>query len=615
MKAQERFDKILLAGTSRIPDEVSALIGKSFKLGEPRTGPVDKETLFADLGGKQVLAHIQIEGDIQGKGCLLIGIKDAIRIGGTLIMLPEAELETVVADQQYSEELQDSYGEVANIICGAATVSFEEQSPKTVRLVRTDQEIILPAKVDIESDQPIADIPYYHLAVPMTMEDKEMGTLYMVLPAQPFGLAEAKPKVQPVSTPKAEPKARQAAGDDGDQPVGVIERESFEGGSGEAIGVLERPEGSDSAVDDQSVPGAPRKRDIGKQRKLIDGLLKNCWAKMSDEISALLGGTLKVTPIENRAVTKEEFLDQAGVKQIMTRMELRGDAQGEAFLFVDLKSAVYLGGSLIMLPESELEETVRDESFGEDARDAYGEVTNIIAGIFTAVFEEQYRDKIGFVKVAVEPVTPAKVDPETDEVLASQGYYLALGQMKFNNRDLGRAQVLVPAEAFDLEQLLLAGATESEVAQAIRPKAGNSVDKAGSGGREPARLPDEATDSPDVLIVTDDDPEGSHLARMLEEAGYTSRILHFKDPVNSLLTPRIEMVFLVMKDVSEQGFGVAIKISSSGFHVPLVAAGPAWTRTTVLKAVKYGVCDILITPASAEDVREKLADNLVKKAA
>jgi FixJ family two-component response regulator len=75
------------------------------------------------------------------------------------------------------------------------------------------------------------------------------------------------------------------------------------------------------------------------------------------------------------------------------------------------------------------------------------------------------------------------------------------------------------------------------------------------------------------------------------------------------------MVFLVMQEASEQGFGVAIKISSAGLPVPLVAAGPAWTRTMVLKAVKYGACDILITPSSSDDIREKIEVNLIRKAA
>lgn len=611
MKAQERFDKILIAAASRIQDEVTALIGKPFKLGAPQTGPIDKEKLFADLGGKQVLAHVRLDGDIQGKGCMLVGIKDAIQIGGTLIMLPEGELASVVAKQQYSDELQDSYGEVANIICGAATVTFEEQYTKAVRLIRTEQEIILPTKVDIESDKPIADVPYYRFSAPMELDGKTLGNLYVLLPAAPFGLTEAKSKEEPVA-PKSEAEAKPKAQEDerAREDVGVVEREAS-AGPAEEVGVMQRPERASAGEEASSAPAAAKKRDVGKQRKLIDGLLNSSWAKMNDEVSALLGGTLKVTPLENLAITKEDFLDQAGGKQVMTRMELRGSSGGEAYLFVDLKTAVYLGGCLIMLPESELEETVRNESFGDDARDAFGEVTNIVAGVFSNVFEEQYRGKIGFVKTSIDPVVPAKIDPDGDDVFANQGYYLALGQIQYNGRDLGRAQFLVPASVFELEELFLV--TE----ETLEPpaKAATAATESQARAPEPSRLRESAEGGTDMLIVTDDDQEAEHLATVLEGEGFRCRILHFKDPVHSVLSTQTQMVYLVMQEVSEQGFGVAIKISSSGYSVPLVAAGPAWTRTMVLKAVKYGACDILITPASTQDIREKLATNLVKKAA
>ncbi len=611
MKAQERFDKILIAGSSRIQDEVTALIGKPFRLGTPQTGPIDKQNLFGDLGGKQVLAHVRLDGDIQGAGCLILGVKDAIQIGGTLIMLPESELESVVADQQYSEELQDSYGEVANIICGAATVTFEEQYTKVVRLIRTEQEIILPAKVDIESEQPIADVPYYRLSVPMEIDGKALGELHLLLPAEPFGLVEAKVKEAPSATTVESATKSPPHVDERDQEtVGILERESA-GAPVEEVGVVQRPESDAASEVTPSGQATPKKRDIGKQKKLIDGLLINSWAKMSDEVSALLGGTLKVVPLENQAITKEDFLDQAGGKQVMTRMDLRGESGGEAYLFVDLKTAVYLGGCLIMLPEGELEETVRNESFGDDARDAFGEVTNIISGVFTAIFEEQYRGKIGFVKTAIDPMVPAKIDPDTDDVFPNLGYYLALGQVQYNGRDLGRAQFLVPAQVFELEDLFLATEEIAATPTQAAPVSSSSQTKAA----EPARLRESAEGGTDMLIVTDDESEAERLVQVLEGEGYLCRILHFKDPVHAVLSARTQMVFLVMQEVSEQGFGVAIKISSSGYAVPLVAAGPAWTRTMVLKAVKYGACDILITPASMGDVREKLATNLVKKAA
>ncbi len=52
----------------------------------------------------------------------------------------------------------------------------------------------------------------------------------------------------------------------------------------------------------------------------------------------------------------------------------------------------------------------------------------------------------------------------------------------------------------------------------------------------------------------------------------------------------MKAIYLVMQDVNEQAFGVAIKVSSA-CSVPLIAAGPDWTRTKVIKAVSM-VCGI-----------------------
>ena len=47
-------------------------------------------------------------GDVY-KRQLLVGIKDAIRLGGTLIMLPDLELQEVIGREEYREEVEDSF--------------------------------------------------------------------------------------------------------------------------------------------------------------------------------------------------------------------------------------------------------------------------------------------------------------------------------------------------------------------------------------------------------------------------------------------------------------------------------------------------------------------------
>ncbi len=614
MKARERLDQIIANCRDKIQEEVSALLGKKFLLEKPETSVLSKEDYFARPGGKTVLAHLQLEGDLEGQGALLLPLKGAIRIGGTLIMLPDSELDSAVADEEYSDELEDSYGEIANIIAGALTSTFEEQYPKSFRFVRTEQEVILPVKVDPDSDEPVPPGTYYLMEAGVSLEEQDAGSLHLLLPAAAFGLVEESgaggaDEVAPAG------QQRPADGGEGGDPgrPGVLENEPAATATPAASPIPGEPRDRTGSGNQQAA--APARQDVGKQKKLVDRILRACHDRVGVEVGGLVGAEFQLTPEKNRIITKEDFLDQAGGRQILARMDVRGDGEGEVFLFTPIKDAIFLGGSLIMLPEAELEETVRNEEFGADAEDAFGEIANIIAGAYTAVFEEQYRKNLGFVKTGLEQVVPVKIDPDSDDTLPNQLYYLSSATMRFNDRDLGRLQILFPAALLDLEGLDAPG--ENEVVPA-----GNEPVQAGSGGSgqqggsgSPGELARETVQTPDILIITDTDAEAANIAAVLEGRGYHARILHFKDPLHNHLTTSIRLVFLVMAEVSEQGFGVAIKISASGIPVPLVAAGPAWTRTLVLKAVRYGADDILITPASAEDIQEKLDANLTRKAA
>jgi len=632
-KKRERLDKIMVACRERMQEEVSALLGKTITFAEPETKVLSKEDYFSEPAGKSVLAHVQLEGDIEGRGCLIVPIRDAIRIGGTLIMLPDSELESVISEEEYTEELEDSYGEIANIICGSLTTTFEEQYPKSFRLVRTEQEVILPVKVDIESDEPVPDDTYYLMSTAMALDGTEMGKLQLLVPAVSFGLVE---KPQGTEEPKEQSAASEDKSTDSEaavseeQQAAVIERESAE--EAKRAEAIERPEEEGNPAASAPEPAKKKGVDVKKQKERIDQLLTNCLEKVGEEVGALLGGTLKITPEENTALDKEELLEQAGGKQVLARMDVRGEGEGESYLFVSLKDAIFLGGTLIMLPDAELEEVVRNEEFGEDAEDAYGEIANIIAGVYTAIFEEQYRKALGFVKTGLETIIPIKIDPDSDDVIPRCIYYLNAGTIHYNDQELGRLQMVFPAALLELESLAVSadeeestpsaeksagvdgnGATDSQNgvdAEVLHPATGQQAVQSSVGN-----VAADTGGNADILLFTDDDAEASALVAFLSGQGYTARILHYKDAITDYLTPAVSLVFLVMREVNEQGFGMAIKLGSSGLQVPLVMAGPAWTRTTVLKAVKYGATDILITPATLEDVVEKLEDNLVKKAA
>ncbi len=572
---------------------------------------LNKEDCFYQLAGKQIAALMDIVGDIEGKGCLLVNLKDAIRLGGTLIMLPPTELDEVVRSEEYNEETKDSYGEIANIIAGSYTKVFEEMYPDNCRFVRKEHDILLPMKVDIDSDEPVPNQMYYQASSSMQLDGVDMGSLVMIMPAETFGIEVEQVQVEQPNDAIAEEVLKTVAASQ--EEVGDVDvvQESTQ----DKEEVSPQEDNSDSHVSDmpESSGGAVGK-DVEKQRKRIDGILEACQKKISEEVGALLGVDVKLTELDNRPVTKEDFFyEETSGKQVLAHMEIIDEEEDKSYLFIGLKDAIRIGGILIMLPPNEIEVAVSEDDFSVDAEDAYGEIANIISGVYTSVFQEQYSENIRFVKTNLEEVAPMKVTIETDEPISDQLHYLNSSKVTIDEKELGKVHMLFPLAALGLESLTLEQKEEASETTAEK----SSITAAGSSTEN--QVPGKVTDigvvtSADILIIGDDDAEVTKIVNHIKSTNLTATSLTFKDNVNSYITDDLKVVFLVMTEVNEQSFGAVIKVSSA-CSVPLVAAGPGWTRTKVIKAVKYGVNDILLTPATDDDIKEKIEGNMVQLAA
>ncbi len=598
MEAQKRIDKVLTAAQKKVESEVGALLGVPLVLSGALFQPVSKEDFFTNLSGRQVVAKLDVTGEIVGDGCLVLSLKDAIRLGGTLIMLPPSELEEVVIRDEYNEDTEDSFGEIANIIAGSYTKVFEEMYPQNCRFVRKEQENILPLKVVVDSSEPVPNQIYYQVSATMSLGGKQMGDMYMLLPAASFGLVWEEATVAPADTatgwPENKPAVQKAP------PLSIVQETPSEPTAEEASQQPAEVEGPAAPQEIQKEKQEEPPLDREKHRKRVDRLLKNCQEKMEEEVGALLGCDVKLQNQENRLISKEEFFfEEVMGKQVVANMDVVGELEGASYLFVGLKDAIYIGGTLIMLPQSELESVVGEEAFGEDTKDAYGEIANIISGAYSAIFEEQYIKKIRFVKTGLELIVPMKVNLDSDSPVPNQQYYMSSMALYIGGKKLGKVRMLFPGRMLQLEQVARSEAPAPVQVEAKKPP----VIPPGIEGAEY-----------DILIISDDDNEAEKLAGVLEDRGYSVCSLSYKDSVHNSISRELRAVYLVMREVNEQAFGMAIKVSST-CSVPLIAAGPAWTKSKVFKAVKYGVRDILLTPASRQDIEENVAKNLVKLAA
>ncbi len=585
-----RIEKIVDESGDRVAEELSSLLGVEVTLGQLTKEFKTKEELFEDLPGKQVAAKMDIRGDIEGQGALFISLKGAIRIGGSLIMLPQSELEEVIKGETYNEETADSYGEVANIIAGSYTKVLEDSYPKNCRIIRKEQECITSVKIETDSDHFIPDQTYYVIAAELSVEGKSCGPLVMVLPADTFGI------LAPIDQQPAAPQEKMADG--GSQDSDTVDQPSVK---------------QEEAENKQKkIPSF----DCEKHRARVDKLFELCRERMEEEVGAMLATKVAFTALENKLITKEDFFfEQVAGKQILSHMDVVGDDEGKAYFYAGLKDAIRIGGILIMLPPNELDAAVSEEDYSEDIADAYGEIANIIAGVYTGIFEEQYTKKWRFIRKESENVAPMKVAIDSDQPMPDQKYYLHSLQFRLDDKDLGQFHLAVPATLLQLDRL---GETVEENDE-VSGVSGLTDKEAGHQKTKPEETiahasPTTGSASHDVIVIGNDETEKKKIIRVLEDKGLLVKELQLKDNVYNYVNEKIKVVFLVMQDVNEIGFGVSIKISSA-CSCPLIAAGTAWTRTKVIKAVKYGVADILLTPATDQDITDKLDNNAVKIAA
>lgn len=593
-KNRERFDKLLKECQGNLEKEIGGLLATDIMLTDMTNRLVSKEEFFLDHAlGEQVITDMEVVGELEGMSYFVVDKKDAIHLGGVLIMLPPSELEVVVAEMDFGEDARDAYGEIANIASGVYTRIFEENYPKKIRFIKKELTEVKSAEVDIESDIPVANQQYYLSTLSLAIEGKDHSKVHMLFPADLFMLDDinddaADDAPAPEAETTAEPtKVAEAVAEEQAEPAQAIVAE----------GASVSPE------------------ELAKHRARVDSLLAICQQKMVEEISALIGIEVKLENLSNTPVSKEDFFfDRVTSNQVIADMDVVGELEGKSYLSVDLRDAIRMGGVLIMLPGSELESVVSEGNFGEDSRDAYGEITNIIAGVYTQIFEEQYIKQLRFIKTELHQVAPLKVDVESLEPIPNQHYYNSCMDLVIDGSHYGKINFLMPLNLFELQGLVVAAPESVPVEEEKRVVSQEKKEQPVVEQQQAAGAPMLGATSIDVLLIGDDDAESAKISSTLSGLGYSVKTLSFKDNVHNYIPGELRAVYLVMKDVNEQGFGTAIKISSA-CGLPIVAAGPGWTRSKVIKAVKYGVADILLTPATEADIKENVDNNLMQMAA
>ncbi len=575
-------DVVCKTGITNLATEIGALLGQELTCSAVQLEILSKASLFSDPAReKTILTRIDVTGDQSGDCFLLTRLDTAITLGGTLIMLPEEMIREQITAGKLDGEMPDAFGEVANIIAGVFTQAFVDKYPQSIRFVKKTVEELIPSKIDIPGDEPFPPGNYYRASCVLNIGDNSLGPVEFIVPTAVFALEETAAETETAQQPPAE----------------VVPAAATE--------VVAQP-----APVDAPAPPAEKLPAFAAAKKLTDVIFKATINQLGGEMGALLGKDLVCEDIQLEMVKKTSFFsDHCLEKSAMSLVKISGDRDGCGYLFVQIPDAIILGGTLIMLPEDLIAEQVEKFAFEGESVDAYGEIANILCGGLTQVFLDRYPKQLRFVRTETEVLVPSKLDPEADEPFPEGDYYLASFSIGLEGYQLNRMSLLFPGEIFDLYP----GQVDAVAADPAAQTAAAASTAAPAAG-EAVTAAQQTDEAPIVLLVSERQNEAAPFVEILSSSNCTCKVLGFQDDIKTLVQQhRLLGIFLIMSQVSEKGFATAIKLQSLGKPAPpLIFVGPDWTRSTVMRAVKYGARDILMLPATGEEIQEKISHHILK---
>ncbi|NOY13202.1 MAG: hypothetical protein GXP51_05815, partial [Deltaproteobacteria bacterium] len=347
------IDVVCKTGINKLATEIGALLGQELTCSNVQLQLISKDTLFSDLERAQTaLTRITVSGDREGESYLLTRLDAAIRLGGTLIMLPEEMIEEQIQSGELDGELNDAFGEVANIIAGIFTQAFVDKYAKTIRFVKKTVETLVPTKINLASDEPCPPGTYYVAGCQLSAGENDLGPIELVVPAEIFELGDvvAEEPAAAAEVPSAA-TAETAAAETAASTIPETPPATTDEPAPAKAPTAPAPEPAAENTT-ETAAATPTKPPFADAKKLTDVVFNATISQIGEEIGALLGQELHCDDVQLLMTSKADFFAKhCSDKATMANLKVSGERDGCGFMFTQIPDAIILGGTLIMLPE------------------------------------------------------------------------------------------------------------------------------------------------------------------------------------------------------------------------------------------------------------------------
>jgi len=569
---QSKIETISLGALHDVQVALTTLIGCDIYLSLQSAQLQRKDAFLDQQQGSNTFIGLEFKGSYQGDGCLAISTSCGIKMSGKMLMLSPVEINQGLAEGDLEEETEFAFEDITRAIIAAYVKSF--QTPGTIisSITYKSKQTVTGVPEADEVDFLREAQPYYQVSADLSMDGSVIGTFSLLLPAflLLYSTYLTDDVVSSLNLPGAEERGESEAARDANRVKSGLE---FKG--------------------------------LTQKDSETDALFGSTLVHAASELSNLLEVFVS---IERKS---QGFIDGEHVfhcvqknAHLATRFSLTGVVDEKVLFIVEPDSGVWLGALLAEGVHGAVLTRLQEASLDADRQDGFAEICGILMDyIISAIRSEGALEiEVGQKKVVLQDFDNTEVVEPGD--VAGKQFHITEFRMTAGALGSAELHLLIPKTVIDL---LLTD--DNEVSEPTKMESNSTplqtdgpIETISAGKEQSVRL-----SAPDVLIIDSESADGRVIQSQLAGELVSSDLVRSTSEVDRSMLVSYSAIILVVSGLHEKALGISIQVNAA-CSVPLIVAAPRWTHSEVLKAVRYGVSDILVTPTQPGEVAEKLKD-------
>ena len=340
-------------------------------------------------------------------------------------------------------------------------------------------------------------------------------------------------------------------------------------------------------------------------------MLESSLKQAGEESGMLLGQELSIALSDSLSTTKTSYFGCLEDACFVLGVESGESYPGQFFLVFSLRDAIVLSSTLLGIPPARIQEKKRLSIIENDDIDAFSEIANMINSSFNTVFQGGLANK-----ARLKLLPPKKFIPEVDqpsdlEPLPDGDYLMFRSKLEMPGQELNHLDVLIPVQLCNLfdpqPETSSAGLSENtDTKSKVRATAADD-----GQGLENASTATETVEGgvDSIVILEDDEAERQQMVDAVSFTGYQIVEGTLNADIKELFSGRtVRLVLIGSLDADDRELATCIKINAirQDSPPPIIMSAHRWTRTAVLKALKYGAREIIIKPCGEEELASKI---------